>query len=199
MLSDLDLSNRILKGPYIEQMTDEEFFRFCQDNRDFKFERTPQGQIIFMSPTCFLTGDRNSEIITQLRNWNKKNKGGHTVDSDTGFYLPNGAMRNPDAAWISYERLNKLPKEELERFPHVCPDFIVELKSKSDRLQDLKTKMNEWIDNGCRLGWLIDADEEIVYIYAPGQPENVHRGFDTPLSGEPVLHNFQLILSELRV
>lgn len=199
MLSDLDLSNRILKGSYIEQMTDEEFFRFCQDNRDFKFERTPQGQIIFMSPTFFLTGDRNSEIITQLRNWNKKQKSGRTVDSDTGFYLPNGAMRNPDAAWISHERLNKLPKDELEKFPHVCPDFIVELKSKTDRLQDLKAKMNEWMDNGCRLGWLIDADEEIVYIYVPGQPEKVHKGFDTPLSGEPVLNDFQFILSELRV
>jgi Uma2 family endonuclease len=187
-----------LKGRYIERMTDEEFFHFCQDNKGFKFERTSEGQIILMSPTTFITGDRNSEIISQLRNWNKKYKLGRAVDSDTGFYLNNQAMRNPDAAWVSNERLKQISEEELDRFPHLCPDFIVELRSKGDTLRELKAKMNEWMENGCRLGWLIDADEEVVYVYH-NQTETIHKGFDTPLSGEPVLPGFTLVLSELRV
>lgn len=187
-----------LKGSYIERMTDEEFFHFCQDNNDFKFERTADGQIILMSPTTFVTGDRNSEIISQLRIWNKKYKLGRTVDSDTGFYLANGAMRNPDAAWVSHSRLKDISEEDLNMFPHLCPDFIVELRSKSDTLKELKAKMKEWMENGCRLGWLIDADEEVVYVYH-NQTETIHKGFDTPLSGEPDLPGFTLVLSELRV
>lgn len=187
-----------LKGRYIEQMTDEEFFIFCQDNRDFKFERTAEGQIILMSPTGFITGDRNSEIISQLRNWNKKYNLGRTVDSDTGFYLPNKAMRNPDAAWVSNERLKGISEKDLNRFPHLCPDFVVELRSKGDTLNELKAKMKEWMANGCRLGWLIDADAEIVYCYSE-KGETLHQSFDSPLSGEPVLPGFELILSELRV
>jgi Uma2 family endonuclease len=198
-LNDLILQDRVLKGSFIERMTDEEFFHFCQDNRDFKFERDATGKIFFMSPTYFLTGDRNSEIITQLRVWNKRAKLGRAVDSDTGFYLKNGAMRNPDAAWVSHERLKNVSKKDLSSFLHLCPDFIVELKSKSDRLNDLKDKMKEWIDNGCRLGWLIDADEEIVYIYRPNKEEELLTNFDNNLSAEPELPGFELILSELRV
>lgn len=179
-------------------MTDEEFFSFCQDNKGFKFERTAEGQIILISPTGFITGDRNSSIIKQLRNWNDQYKLGRAVDSDTGFYLPNGAMRNPDAAWVSNERLKDIPHSELEGFPHLCPDFIVELRSKGDTLKDLKAKMQEWMGNGCRLGWLIDADEETVYIYQNGT-EIIHSGFDSLLTGEPVLPGFKLVLSELRV
>jgi Uma2 family endonuclease len=187
-----------LKGRYIERMTDEEFFYFCQDNKDFKFERTSDGQIVLMSPTTFVTGDRNGEIITQLRIWNKKHRLGRAVDSDTGFYLNNQAMRNPDAAWVSNERLKQIAEEELHRFPHLCPDFIVELRSKDDTIKELKAKMKEWMENGCLLGWLIDADEEVVYVYH-NQTETIHKGFDTPLSGEPVLPGFTLVLSELRV
>ena len=188
-----------LRGAYIERMTDEEFFHFCQDNHDFKLERTAEGQIILMSPTGFITGDRNSAIIKQLRNWNDVGKTGRVVDSDTGFYLPNGAMRNPDAAWVSTERLSKLSREDLEGFPHLCPDFIVELRSKGDTLKELKEKMKEWIENGCRLGWLIDADEEIVYIYRPGKTEGTHTDFNQPLSADPELTNFKIILTDLRV
>lgn len=188
-----------LKGRYIERMTDEEFFHFCQDNKEFKFERTSDGQIIVMSPTGFTTGDRNSEVIAQLRQWNKKYRLGRTVDSDTGFYLPNGAMRNPDTAWISHERLSSLNSEQLKRFPHVCPDFVVELRSESDSLAELQEKMREWMSNGCRLGWLIDAEEEIVYVYNEDGSDTIHHGFDASLSGEAVLPGFSLILSELRV
>ena len=187
-----------LKGKYIERMTDEEFFYFCQDNKGFKFERTSGGQIILMSPTGFITGGRNSSIIKQNRIWNDQFKLGRAVDSDTGFYLPNGAMRNPEAAWVSNEQLKNISFSELEVFPHLCPDFVVELRSKGDTLKELRAKMNEWMENGCRLGWLIDADEEGVYVYH-NQTETIHKGFDTPLPGEPVLTGFTLVLSELRV
>ncbi|MFZ6014627.1 MAG: Uma2 family endonuclease [Bacteroidota bacterium] len=187
-----------LRGSYLQKMTEDEFLSFCRDNEGYKFERDPEGWIICEPPTTFITGDRNSEVIMQLRNWNKQYKLGRSVDSDTGFYLPNGAMRNPDAAWISFERLNQLKPEDLNKFPHVCPDFVVELRSREDNLNNLKIKMREWIKNGCRLAWLIDADEEIVYIYF-GQEVKTHHPFDCPLSGEPVLPGFQLILSELRV
>jgi Uma2 family endonuclease len=189
----------VFKGSYIERMTDEEFFHFCQDNSDVKFERTSNGQIIIMSPTTYITGRRNNEILFQLNAWNKKFKLGSTVDSDTGFYLANGAMRNPDAAWISNQKLAKVPTSELNSFPHLCPDFIVELKSKSDSPDDLKSKMKEWMDNGCSLGWLIDADKETVLIYEQGKEVRDHTSFDQPLSGEPILPGFEMILSELRV
>ncbi len=187
-----------LRGAYIEQMTDDEFFTFCQDNNELKFERTSDGQILLMSPTFFITGDRNDEILFQLRQWNKKYRLGRTVDSDTGFYLPNGAMRNPDAAWVSHERLSKVDPAELRKFPHLVPDFIVELISSSDRLEEQQAKMKEWMDNGCRMGWLIDADREVVYVYHQNEIIQ-HTGFDTNLSGEPVLPGFEMILSELRV
>src|SRR5687768_11127884 len=108
-----------LKGRYIERMSDEDFFYFCEENKDFKFERTSDGQIILMSHTGFMTGDRNRSIIKQISNWNDKYRLGRAVDSDSGFYLPNGAMRNPDAAWVSNERLQKLSPAELEGFPHL--------------------------------------------------------------------------------
>ena|SRR5688500_13367643 len=187
-----------LRGRYIERMTDEEFVHFCQDNKGFKFERTSDGQIILISPAGFITGDRNRSIIKQISNWNDQHNLGRAVDSDTGFYLPNGAMRNPDAAWVSHERLKQVNPRELEGFPHLCPDFIVELRSKGDVLKELKDKMEEWMQNGCRLGWLIDADEEIVYVYHDGK-RTVHNDFNNPISGEPVLPGFALNLSELRV
>jgi Uma2 family endonuclease len=187
-----------LKGDFIERMSDEQFFHFCQQNRDVKIERNADGQIVIMSPTHFLTGKRNNEILYQLTHWNKKFRLGECVDSDTGFTLNNGAVRNPDAAWVSNEVLSKLSAKELQSFPHVCPEFIVELKSKSDSISDLKLKMREWIGNECKLGWLIDADEEKVYVFTPNT-EMMHMDFNQPISGEPVLKGFELVLSELRV
>lgn len=197
MARDIQIPDLPLRGEYIEQMSEAEFFQFCQDNRNFKFEREANGQIVFMSPTTFLSGDRNHEILFQIRQWNNKKKLGRAVDSDTGFTLPSGAVRNPDAAWVSNETLKSVPKSELEKFPRLVPDFIVELKSKHDHLPDLQKKMNEWMDNGCRLGWLIDVDKEVVYIYE-GSQERTHKDFNKSLSGEPVLTGFKLKLAELK-
>jgi Uma2 family endonuclease len=199
MIKNQILTDRILRGSYIERMTNEEFFRFCQDNRDFKFEREANGQIVLMSPTHYLTGKQNNEILYQLTAWNKKRKLGECVDSDTGFYLSNGAMRNPDAAWISHQRLKEVSPKDLRSFLSICPNFIVELRSGSDSINELNAKMEEWINNGCLLGWLIDADEETVYIYRPGKEVEQHTNFDQPISGDPVLPEFSLMLSELRM
>lgn len=193
------LGEYIIGGRWVESMTDDEFYAFCVENESIKFEREPDGQIVIMSPTGFNTGSRNSEIITQLHVWNRERRFGRVSDSDTGFYLPNGAMRNPDAAWTSYERLRSVPEAELEKFPHLVPDFIVELVSKSDYPKNLDTKMKEWIANGCPLGWLIDPFTETVTIYLPNQePESV-KGFDRSISGGEVLPGFELDLKELRV
>lgn len=180
-------------------MTDEEFYTFCVENENIKFEREPDGQIVIMSPTGFNTGSRNSEIIAQLHVWNRKNRLGKVSDSDTGFYLPNGAMRNPDAAWTSNERLAAVPEAELEKFPHLVPDFIVELVSKSDYPKNLDAKMKEWMANGCRLGWLIDPYQETLTIYSPGSEPQTLNGFDSTADGGNVLPGFVMELKDLRV
>ncbi|MEQ8713442.1 MAG: Uma2 family endonuclease [Cyclobacteriaceae bacterium] len=187
-----------IKGQVLERMSDDEFFLFCQENSDTKFERNANGEIIIMSPTTFNTGDRNAEIITQLRLWNKKYELGRVVDSDTGFYLPNGSMRNPDAAWVSNELLKSIPESELDKFPRLTPEFVIELKSVSDRIASQQAKMEEWMANGCQLGWLIDPEKEMVYVYSAGQVSTIN-GFDQQLSGAPLLPGFELNLSELRL
>jgi Uma2 family endonuclease len=193
------LSEYTIGGRWVESMTDDEFYTFCVENENIKFEREPDGQIVIMSPTGFNTGRRNAKIIVQLSNWNSKNKLGEVVDSDTGFYLPNGAMRNPDAGWVSNERLASISKSDLEKFPHLVPDFIIELVSKSDYPKNLDTKMKEWIANGCRLGWLIDPFNETVTVYSPGREPEVIKGFDKSVSGGTVLPGFELDLKELKV
>jgi Uma2 family endonuclease len=187
-----------LKGRYLEQMTDDEFSYFCRENGNLKIERLPNREILIQEPTFFYTGEQNSEIIYQLRKWNKEHQLGRCVDSDTGFFLKNGAMRNPDAAWVSNERLKSIDPSELRKFPHLCPDFIIELKSSSDSLSSLKEKMNEWMTNGCAMAWLIDPGTETVFVYE-GQDERVHNSFDQPISGDPILPGFQLVLAELRI
>jgi Uma2 family endonuclease len=187
-----------IQGRVFEQMTDEQFVDFCLENSNLKFERDSQGRIIIMSPTSYLTGRMNNEILYQLTAWNKNSKLGEVVDSDTGFFLANGAMRNPDAAWTSHDKLKGVAPDELTRFPHLCPDFIVELKSKSDSLPELQQKMVEWIENGCRLAWLIDPEKQKVFIYSIASPVKEHLGFDAPINGGDVLPGFSLILSELR-
>ena len=177
-------------------LTEEEFFNFCSQNKELKFEMDSNKQIYIMSPTGFETGMRNAEIIAQLRNWNNCTKSGYVSDSSTGFNLPNGAMRSPDAAWISKEKLEALTLEERKRFPHICPDFIIELLSESDSLKTTKEKMQEWLKNGCRLAWLIDFESKTSYIYKPKR-EVIQQNFEQILSGEEVLQGFELNLNEL--
>lgn len=177
----------------IIKLTEDQFYQLCRANPDIKFERNAKGEIIIMSPTGGETGNRNAEIIIEFGVWNRQSQLGKLFDSSTGFQLPNGADRSPDVAWIKQERWDALTVEQKERFPPIAPDFVLELMSPGDRLQELQEKMREYIENGVQLGWLINRKSRQVEIYRPGQKVEI---LDNPatLSGEDVLPGFVLDL-----
>ncbi len=178
------------------ELTDEQFFQLCQDNRDFRFERTASGELIIMPPTGSDTGRRNIKITAQLEVWSSQNNLGVAFDSSSGFKLPNGADRSPDASWVKRERWDALTPEQQERFAPLCPDFVVELRSPSDSLEKVRQKMREYIDNGARLGWLINPKNQQVEIYRPNQDVEMLKSPAT-LSGEDVLPGFVLELKQI--
>ena len=175
-------------------LTDEEFFQLCQNNRDLRFERTAAGELIIMPPTGSDTGNRNFDIAVELGIWNKQTKLGKGFDSSTGFKLPNGKDVSPDVAWIKKERWDSLTSEQQNKFAPIAPDFVIELRSSSDNLKPLQEKMQEYIDNGVKLAWLIDRKQRKVFIYRPGQAVEE---LDNPqtLTGEDLLPGFILDLS----
>ena len=183
-------------GPVLKKMNDHEFFEFCQLNRDWRFERTPEGDLVIMSPTGGKTGQRNFLLITFFGGWVEADGTGVGFDSSTGFTLPNGAKRSPDLAWIRRSRWEALTEEQQTEFPPLCPDFVVELRSPSEALPPLQAKMQEYMDNGAQLGWLIDPEERRVYIYRPGAPTTC---LDSPdkLDGEPLLPDLRLPVAKL--
>lgn len=176
------------------KLTDEQFFQLCQDNRDLRFERNANGDLIIMPPAGGETGNRNGRLTQQLFNWTDTDKTGIAFDSSTGFKLPNGADRSPDASWIPLERWNALTSEQQKRFLPLSPDFVVELRSPSDSLTATRQKMQEYLDNGTRLGWLIDPQSRRVEIYRQGREVEVLES-PTTLSGEDVLPGFVLNLA----
>jgi Uma2 family endonuclease len=186
-----------LKIPFKKDaFSDEELYEFCRANPDLRIERDEHGQIFFKMPTGIKTSIDNSELIAEIVIWNRKYRLGKVTDSEGGYTLPDTSMRVPDVAWISNERLAAVPETDLKRFAHVCPDFVVELCSESDELKELKTKMEKWLSNGVRLGWLIDPKSEVTYIYQPTK-EVAKKTFDDVLSGETVLPGFQLELRRI--
>ena len=172
-------------------ITDEQFFALCQLNRDYRLERNAKGELVIMSPTGSETGNRNAKLTQQLGNWTDENRTGINFDSSTGFKLPNGADRSPDAAWMTLAKWNSLTEEQKTRFAPICPDFVVEMCSPSDSLQSLQDKLQEYIDNGVKLAWLIDRKNSQVYIY---RPQTEVKCLDNPITvnGDPVLPGFQL-------
>lgn len=178
----------------ILELTDDQFFELCQRHREYRFERTATGELIIMAPTGGETGDRNAELTFQVKAWSRQDQAGKTFDSSTGFKLPNGADRSPDVAWVQRDRWESLTPEQRRKFPPLCPDFVVELRSPSDALKTLQAKMQEYLDNGARLGWLIDPETRQVAIYRPNQPVEVLQN-PAALSGEDVLPGFVLDLS----
>ena len=178
------------------KLTEEQFVRLCQENPELRIELTAKGELVIMPPTGSETGWRSGEIFYSLTDWAKKAGTGLTFDSSTGFTLPNGARRSPDASWVRRERWSALSKEQRAGFASLCPDFVVELRSPTDRLSVLQEKMQEYLDNGARLGWLIDPVDKKVYVYRPGQPPE---SLDDPamLSGDPILLGFVLHVREL--
>ena len=176
------------------QLSDEQFFQLCQDNRDLRLERNPKGDLIIMPPTGGKTGNSNAGITAQLWLWNNLNKLGVVFDSSGGFKLPNGADRSPDAAWIPLEKWQALTPQQKERFLPLSPDFVIELMSPSDSLETARKKMQEYLDNGTRLGWLINRKTREVEIYRQGQAVEILTNPES-LSGENMLPEFSLNLT----
>jgi Uma2 family endonuclease len=177
-------------------LTDEQFLKLCLSNKELRFERDKDKNIIIMAPTFTETGNYNSELGTDLGIWNRKKKLGYCFDSNAGFTLPNGAVRSPDVSWILKERYDKVIDEAGESFAHICPDFVIELMSKNDSLKKTMEKMEEWKENGCQLGWLIDCNSRITYVYRPNQEPTQH-SFTETLSGEKILPGFKLKMEEI--
>ncbi|MDM9584902.1 Uma2 family endonuclease [Nostoc sp. GT001] len=177
-------------------LTDEQFFQMCQKNSNYRFERTASGEILIMPPTGSDTGNRNFDMVVELGIWNKQTKLGKGFDSSTGFTLPNGAERSPDVSWVKIERWNALTPEQQEKFAPICPDFVVELRYRTDSLKELQEKMQEYIENGTQLGWLIDRKNKRVEIYRPDKDVEI---LDNPasLSGENILSGFVLDLQQI--
>jgi len=178
------------------RLTEEQFVLLCQENPDLQIELSAQGELVIMPPTGLKTGLRNSLLTYELVAWAKIDGTGLVFDSSTLFTLPNGAKRSPDASWVRREKWDTLTEEQQEKFAQICPDFVVELRSPTDRLSVLQEKMQEYIDNGALLGWLIDPLEKRVSVYRPGQPVELLNDPDT-LSGDPVLLGFVLHVREL--
>lgn len=177
-------------------MTDEAFAQLCAEHPDLSFELSALGELIIMPLTYTLTGARNNEISAQLLIWARQDKRGLTFDSSTGWALPNGARRSPDSAWILKHRIKALDPAAFSRYWPVCPNFVIELKSQSDRIRVLREKMNEWLANGAQLGWLIDPDLRTVEIFRPGF-ESETRGDLSSLAGEGPVEGFVLELASV--
>jgi Uma2 family endonuclease len=174
-------------------LSDETFRRLCRSNPNLRLERTANGELVVMPPTAPESSRRNMSLGAQLWNWNRQTGLGVVFDSSAGFTLPNTAIRAPDATWMTREHWDALPRDEREKFAHICPDLVVELRSRSDRMKDLRDKMREYITQGARLGWLIDPKNGKVEIYRPDRPVEVLERPAT-LSGEDVLPGFVLDL-----
>ncbi len=181
----------------IAKIADEEFYKLCLANPDVKFERNSRGEVIILAPTGGETGIYNAGLIAQFWIWNNRLKLGKVFDSSTCFKLPNNANRSPDVSWISLERWNALSDSQREKFPPITPDFVLELMSPTDTHKETQAKMQEYIENGARLGWLLDRRANIVEIYRQNQVVEVITNPNV-LSGEDVLSEFSLDLRSLR-
>ncbi len=180
------------------EMTDEEFYLFCLSNRKLQIERNEQGEIELMAAAGGDTGARELELQRQVANWNYQHKLGVAFSPTTGFLLKRGAMRQPDVAWIRLDRWNALTAEQKEKFVPIPPDFVAELRSTSDSIKPLQEKMERWMENDVKLAWLIDPKEQASYIYRANGERIIVKGFDKTLSGEDVLVDFELVLSDLK-
>jgi Uma2 family endonuclease len=182
---------------YLQRLSEDEFYAFCQQNPEQKFERRADGIIELMSLTGGESGRRNSELTTDLTIWNRQHRQGQVFDSSTGFRLPNGAVRSPDAAWVSTSAWEALTPEQRRKHLPLCPEFAVELLSETDTVSDTVIKMQEYLDNGLRLGWLIDPKTETARVFRANGTVDVNSFADT-LSGEDVLPGFVFALGTLR-
>ena len=175
-------------------LTDEQFYQLCQDNENWRLEKNAQGELIIMPPVGGISGKRESDLNADLVIWNRQTQLGQVFSSSTIFTLPSGAKRSPDVAWVKSDRWESLTLEEQEKFPPLCPDFVIELRSRTDSLNQLQEKMQEYLDSGLQLGWLINPQAQEVEIYRPNQAVEIVQ-LPTTLSGENVLPGFILDIS----
>ena len=176
--------------------TDEQFYEFCRLNNELRIERDGAGDVSIMPPAAWKIAAENAEITHQLQDWTRMDGTGRAADSSAGYVLPNGAIRSPDASWVSNERLAALSEDQKTRFLPICPDFVIELRSATDPLRPLRAKMTEYLACGAVLGWLIDPTNRQVVVYRPGLPPEA---LDSPTSvaGDPELPGFRLLLAEM--
>lgn len=181
---------------FIGRISDEHFEKICSKNRDFKIEQTAEGELILMPPTLPDSGWKNSDLNTDVNNWNRKTRKGIVFDSSTYFTLPNDARRSPDVAWVKRDKWDNLTAAQREKVSRIIPDFVIELRSSTDSIKVLQAKMREYIENGVRLGWLIDPKNRKVHVYrANGETEILQN--PEKLSGEDVLLGFELNVREI--
>jgi Uma2 family endonuclease len=172
-------------------LTDDQFYHLCKRNESLRFEMTSQGEIIVMSPVGGISGQRESDLITDVQIWNRRHQLGIVFSSSTVFRLPDGSKRSPDVAWVESSRWQRLSLIDQEKFPPLAPDFVIELRSKTDELSPLRAKMREYLSNGVRLGWMFNPQGQIVEVYEPGQPPQTI-ALPNRLSGGIVLPQFEL-------
>jgi Uma2 family endonuclease len=180
-----------------QTMSDDEYYEFCVANPDVRFERSPQGEIVIVPPVGPESDHLSADVTAQLAVWSKKDGRGTYFGPTAGFLLPSGAAYSPDAAWLSKERLSKFTKEQRRKFMRVCPEFVIEVMSPTDRLKSSKEKMLAWLEEGVELGWLIDGDRETVYIYRAGVRDPEKRVGITALAGEGPVAGFELDLTDI--
>lgn len=181
-------------NPFV--VTDDQFYKLCQANPELRLERKASGEVVIMSPTGGETGIRNFRLSGQLWNWQEQHQAGQAFDSSTGFKLPNGATRSPDLSWISQQRWDALPAKQKRGFVPLCPDFVVELRSPTDDIEDTRAKMQEYLDNGARLGWLIDPETRTIEIYEPSEEVEILYNPER-VAGDPILPGFVLTMKRV--
>ena len=179
------------------RMTDDEYFEFCTANPGLWFERTAQGEIIIVPPAGWESDHQNADVVGQLRNWAKQDGRGKVSGPTVQFILPTGASFAPDAAWVSNSQLARFSRAQRRKFLALAPEFVVEVMSPSDRLRTAQQKMQDWIRGGVELAWLIDGDEQTVYIYRAGQQEPEKQTGIMKLAGEGPVAGFELDLTDI--
>lgn len=189
----------VLKDRVTNKMTDDEFLWFCLENKDLRIERNSNLEVLIMSPVTSLSGFWNMEVSRQLANWAVEQKEGYAFDSSTGFTLPDRSVLSPDASWVSKNKWQSLSAEDQNKFAPICPEFVIEIKSKSDSLEGLQTKMKNWIANGAQLAWLIDPSQKKSFIYKSNGETKEVDGFDQKMKGEGIVEGFLLDLNLIKL
>jgi Uma2 family endonuclease len=196
VLPQVEIHPVVLKLTPVINLTDDQLFELCQLNGDWRIEYTAQGELIVMPPTGGETSNRNAELTFQVQSWARQDQTGVAFDSSGGFKLPNGATRSPDAAWVRRSRLTGLTREQKQKFLPLCPDFAIELRSPTDNLRAVLDKMQEYLDNGAQLGWLLDPLTRRVHVYRPQRPPEILEAPST-VSADPLLPGFVLDLRKI--